>query len=571
MKVLVIGTGGREHALALALSRDPAVTEVHAAPGNPGLKAFATLHDVDQMDGTAVAGLAESVGADLVVIGPEAPLVAGVADAVRDRGISCFGPTREAAELEGSKAFAKDVMAAAGVPTAAAALCTNEAEVAAALDSFGPPYVVKDDGLAAGKGVVVTDDRDAAAAHAAQCDRVVIEEFLDGPEVSLFAITDGSTVYPLQPAQDFKRIFDGDEGPNTGGMGAYTPLPWAPEDLVAEVQARVLQPTVDEMARRGAAFAGLLYAGLALTSQGVRVVEFNARFGDPETQPLMALLDSPLAALLKAAADGNLHEVDPPRWKAGAAVAVVMASAGYPESSSKGDVIIGTETLAREVDVDVIHAGTAERDGALVTAGGRVLAVTAVGKDVADARAKAYEGISSISFQGAQWRTDIAGYVGDDQQDPRSSSRESPMTVPNVLATRYASADLAHVWSPEHKIVLERRLWIAVLAAQKDLGVDVPDGVIADYEAVVEKVDLASIAARERVTRHDVKARMVFFDGPSTRTSSTRPTRASWRRSAERSVTILRRWKRSPATAGSTNRSVSVAASVPGRGEKMNM
>ena len=255
MKVLVIGTGGREHALALALSRDPAVTEVHAAPGNPGLKAFATLHDVDQMDGTAVAGLAESVGAELVVIGPEAPLVAGVADAVRDRGISCFGPTREAAELEGSKAFAKDVMAAAGVPTAAAALCTNEAEVAAALDSFGAPYVVKDDGLAAGKGVVVTDDRDAAAAHAAQCDRVVIEEFLDGPEVSLFAITDGSTVYPLQPAQDFKRIFDGDEGPNTGGMGAYTPLPWAPEELVAEVQAKVLQPTVDEMARRGAAWS----------------------------------------------------------------------------------------------------------------------------------------------------------------------------------------------------------------------------------------------------------------------------------------------------------------------------
>ena len=426
MKVLVIGTGGREHALALALSRDPAVTEVHAAPGNPGLKAFATLHDVDQMDGTAVAGLAESVGAELVVIGPEAPLVAGVADAVRDRGISCFGPTREAAELEGSKAFAKDVMAAAGVPTAAAALCTNDGEVAAALDSFGAPYVVKDDGLAAGKGVVVTDDREAAAAHAAQCDRVVIEEFLDGPEVSLFAITDGSTVYPLQPAQDFKRIFDGDEGPNTGGMGAYTPLPWAPEELVAEVQAKVLQPTVDEMARRGAPFAGLLYAGLALTSQGVRVVEFNARFGDPETQPLMALLDSPLAALLKAAADGNLHEVDPPRWKAGAAVAVVMASAGYPESSSKGDVIIGTETLAREVDVDVIHAGTAERDGALVTAGGRVLAVTAVGKDVADARAKAYEGISSISFPGAQWRTDIAGDVGDDQHDQSTAEQGDP-------------------------------------------------------------------------------------------------------------------------------------------------
>jgi len=408
VKTLVIGTGGREHALALALSRDPAVTEVHAAPGNPGIAGAATLHDVDPLDGAAVADLAVSLGADLVVIGPEAPLVAGVADAVRERGISCFGPSREAAVLEGSKAFAKDVMASAGVPTAMAHLCTTPEEVERALDAFGPPYVVKDDGLAAGKGVVVTDDRDAAVAHAAQCERVVIEEFLDGPEVSLFAITDGSTVYPLQPAQDFKRIFDGDEGPNTGGMGAYTPLPWAPEGLVAEALERVLQPTVDEMARRGTPFAGLLYAGLALTSRGVRVVEFNARFGDPETQPLMALLDSPLAALLKGAADGNLHEVDPPRWKDGAAVAVVMASAGYPESSRSGDVIIGTETLARETDVDVVHAGTADREGRLVTAGGRVLAVTAVGHDVADARAKAYEGVSSISFDGAQWRTDIA-------------------------------------------------------------------------------------------------------------------------------------------------------------------
>ncbi|MCW2846121.1 MAG: purD [Marmoricola sp.] len=411
MKTLVIGSGGREHALALALSRDPSVSEVHAAPGNPGIAECATLHDVDQMDGSAVADLAESLGADLVVIGPEAPLVAGVADDVRARGISCFGPSRLAAELEGSKAFAKDVMAVAGVPTAMAHVCSTATEIDAALDAFGPPYVVKDDGLAAGKGVVVTHDRAEAAAHAAQCERVVIEEYLDGPEVSLFAITDGSTVYPLQPAQDFKRIFDGDQGANTGGMGAYTPLPWAPEGLVAEVQERVLQPTVDEMARRGSLFAGLLYAGLALTSRGTRVVEFNARFGDPETQALMALLDSPLASLLKAAADGELDQVAPPRWKDGAAVAVVMASAGYPESSSKGDVIVGTETLAEEDDVDVIHAGTALRDRSLVTAGGRVLAVTAVGRDVADARAKAYEGISSVSFEGAQWRTDIAASV----------------------------------------------------------------------------------------------------------------------------------------------------------------
>ncbi len=411
MKALVIGTGGREHALALSLSRDPSVEEVHAAPGNPGIAGCATLHAVDPLDGEEVATLAEKLGADLVVVGPEAPLVAGVADAVRDRGISCFGPSRAAAELEGSKAFAKDVMAAAGVPTAAARVCTTAAEVAAALEEFGPPYVVKDDGLAAGKGVVVTEDRDLAAAHAAACERVVIEEYLDGPEVSLFAVTDGSTVYPLQPAQDFKRVGDGDTGPNTGGMGAYTPLPWAPDGLVEEVLVSVLQPTVDEMARRGARFSGLLYAGLALTARGVRVVEFNARFGDPETQPLLALLDSPLADLLRGAAEGRLHEVDPPRWKPGAAVAVVLASAGYPASSTSGEVIVGAETLDGDPAVDVIHAGTADRDGALVTAGGRVLAVTAVGSDVADARARAYEGVSSVGFPGAQWRTDIAAGV----------------------------------------------------------------------------------------------------------------------------------------------------------------
>ena len=409
MKTLVIGTGGREHALALALSRDPSVTAVHAAPGNPGVAEVATLHDVDPLDGVAVADLAQSLGVDLVVIGPEAPLVAGVADTVRERGIACFGPSREAALLEGSKAFAKEVMTAAGVPTAQARVCESATAVARALDEFGPPYVVKDDGLAAGKGVVVTDDLDVAVAHAAQCERVVVEEFLDGPEVSLFAITDGYTVYPLLPAQDFKRIFDADQGPNTGGMGAYTPLSWAPDGLVEEVLESVLRPTVEEMAARDTPFAGLLYAGLALTGEGVRVVEFNARFGDPETQPLLALLDSSLAELLEAAALGRLHEVEPPRWRSGAAVAVVMASAGYPEGSSKGDVIVGTETLAEETDVDVIHAGTAlDDDGALVTAGGRVLAVTAVGEDVADARAKAYEGISSISFPGAQWRTDIA-------------------------------------------------------------------------------------------------------------------------------------------------------------------
>lgn len=409
MKTLVIGGGGREHALALALSRDPQVDEVHAAPGNPGIAAFATLHDVDPLDGAAVAALSEALGVDLVVVGPEAPLVAGVADAVRAAGIACFGPSGAAAQLEGSKAFAKQVMAGAEVPTALAHVCDNAEQVAAALDSFGPPYVVKDDGLAAGKGVIVTDDRQAAIDHAASCDRVVIEEFLDGPEVSLFAITDGATVLPLQPAQDFKRAFDDDAGPNTGGMGAYTPLPWAPEGLVAEVTRRVLVPTVQEMARRGTPFSGLLYAGLALTSRGVRVIEFNARFGDPETQSLMALLETPLFSLLYGAATGGLAEVGLPKWRKGSSVTVVVAAEGYPENPRKGDVIRGVD-LANDLEgVDVIHAGTAlDAEGNLVTAGGRVLAVTAVGDDLAQARSRAYQGISHIAIDGAHHRTDIA-------------------------------------------------------------------------------------------------------------------------------------------------------------------
>ena len=409
MKTLVIGTGGREHALALALSRDPAVTEVHAAPGNPGIGAFATLHDVDLMDGAAVAGLATSVGADLVVIGPEAPLVAGVADAVRAAGVPVFGPSAAAARLEGSKAFSKEVMAAAGVPTAGSRTCTTPAEAAAALDDFGAPYVVKDDALAAGKGVVVTTDRAEALAHAATCERVVIEEFLDGPEVSLFAICDGTRAYALRPAQDFKRIFDGGQGPNTGGMGSYSPLPWAPADLAETVLAAVVQPTLDEMVRRGAPFVGCLYVGLALTETGPRVIEFNARFGDPDIQPVLAALSSPLGQLLSAAAEGELTRVEPPVFTDGASVTVVLASAGYPESSSKGDVISGVKQADALADIDVIHAGTAtDAAGHLVTAGGRVLAVRAVGADIADARAKAYAAADQISFEGLQRRSDIA-------------------------------------------------------------------------------------------------------------------------------------------------------------------
>ncbi len=338
--------------------------------------------------------------------------MAGVADAVRTAGMAAFGPSAWAARLEGSKAFAKEVMDAAGVPTARALVCGSAEEAAAALDELGAPYVVKDDGLAAGKGVVVTGDRAEALGHAIGCcadgGRVVVEEYLDGPEVSVFAVTDGTTVYPLQPAQDFKRIHDGDEGPNTGGMGAYTPLPWVPPGLVDEVLAGVLQPTVDELARRGTPFAGLLYAGLALTSRGVRVVEFNARFGDPETQPLLALLESPLGELLMAAATGDLAAVPKPVFADGAAVGVVLASRGYPASSSSGDVITGIDAAEAIQNVHVIQAGTAVRDGSLVTAGGRVLAVVGTGPDLAAARAAAYAGVDCVSFDGAQHRTDIA-------------------------------------------------------------------------------------------------------------------------------------------------------------------
>lgn len=413
MKALVIGTGGREHALALALSLDPAVTELHAAPGNPGIAAVATLHDVDPMAGPEVAQLAASLGVDLVVVGPEAPLVAGVADAVRERGIAVFGPSRAAAQLEGSKAFSKDVMAAAGVPTAGARTCETAAEVEAALDAFGAPYVVKDDALAAGKGVVVTRDRAEALAHAALCTsreggRVVVEEFLDGPEVSLFAICDGATAYALQPAQDFKRIFDGGRGPNTGGMGSYTPLTWAQPDLADVVLDRVVRPTLAEMQRRGAPFVGCLYVGLALTESGPRVIEFNVRFGDPDIQPVLAVLDSPLGVLLAAAAEGRLSDVPVPAFLDAAAVTVVLASAGYPESSSKGDVVTGADLADGQPDVDVIHAGTALSGDSLVTAGGRVLAVRATGADVAAARAAAYRAADLISFDGLQRRSDIA-------------------------------------------------------------------------------------------------------------------------------------------------------------------
>ncbi|MGW6460546.1 phosphoribosylamine--glycine ligase [Streptomyces sp. NPDC055078] len=410
MKVLVIGGGARERALCRSLSLDPDVTAVHCAPGNAGIGEIAELHAVDALDGDAVARLATEVEAALVVVGPEAPLVAGVADAVRAAGIPCFGPSREAAELEGSKAFAKAVMAAAGVPTARSYVCTTPEEVDTALDAFGAPYVVKDDGLAAGKGVVVTHDLAVARAHAIACGRVVIEEFLDGPEVSLFAITDGVTVLPLTPAQDFKRALDGDEGPNTGGMGAYSPLPWADPKLVDEVMTTVLQPTVDELRRRGTPFSGLLYAGLAITTRGVRVIEFNARFGDPETQVVLARLQTPLASVLLNAANGTLDIEPPLRWRDEAAVTVVVASHNYPDTPRTGDPIAGLDEIAAQdaPDAYVLHAGTRRDGDTIVSAGGRVLSVTATGKDLGQARERAYDAVARIRLAGSQHRTDIA-------------------------------------------------------------------------------------------------------------------------------------------------------------------
>jgi phosphoribosylamine--glycine ligase len=394
--------------LALALARDPQVVEVHVAPGNPGTAAVATNHAVDPLDGAAVGALAVRLEADLVVVGPEAPLVLGVADAVRARGIACFGPSAAAAQLEGSKAFAKDVMELAGVPTAASRLCRDVDEVAAALDAFGPPYVVKDDGLAAGKGVVVTEDRAAALAHAAGCERVVVEAFLDGPEVSLFAVTDGVSVRAMQPAQDFKRVGEGDSGPNTGGMGAYTPLPWAPPDLVEEVTRRVLEPTVAEMARRGVPFSGLLYAGLALTSRGLQVVEFNARFGDPETQPLLARLETPLGGLLRAAATGRLADEPELVWSDAFAVGVVLAAEGYPGTPVTGGVITGLDEAGTDGAL-VVQAGTAVGPGGeVVSSGGRVLTVVGTGADLGAARAMAYAGIDRIGLPGSFCRRDIA-------------------------------------------------------------------------------------------------------------------------------------------------------------------
>lgn len=408
MKVLVIGSGGREHALAHFISRDPVVTEVHAAPGNAGMELHADIHPLaDETDADAIIALAGQIGADLVVIGPEAPLVAGVADRVRDAGFTCFGPSRAAAQIEGSKAFAKDVMAAAGVPTAASRTCHSLDEVKAAMAEFGAPYVIKEDGLAKGKGVLVTNDEAAALAHAEGRDTVVVEEFLDGPEVSLFVLTDGTRALPFPPAQDFKRVGDGDTGPNTGGMGAYTPLPWAPTDLTDRVVREIVRPTLAELAKRDATFQGLLYVGLALTADGPKVIEFNARFGDPEAQAVLTLNATPLAQVLEATARGDLSEYSALEQYPGAAVCVVMAAEGYPDEPKIGARIV--EGQFRSGAVKLFHGGTTRDDqGRMVVSGGRVMSAVARGSSLKFSRNMVYATLRSFSLSDLFWRHDIA-------------------------------------------------------------------------------------------------------------------------------------------------------------------
>jgi phosphoribosylamine--glycine ligase len=425
MKILVLGSGAREHAIILSLRSEQAAHEIFAAPGNAGIAQDATLVDLDQLDGAAIAAFTNEHGVDLVVVGPEAPLVAGVADVLRERGIPVFGPGRAAAQLEGSKAFAKRVMDAAGVPTGRAVRAATAAEVEAAFDELGAPHVVKADGLAAGKGVIVTADRAEALAHAEHylpSGPVLVEEFLTGPEVSLFFLSDGDTVRALSPAQDFKRALDGDGGPNTGGMGAYSPLPWLADDygsveaFVAEVTETVAVPVVRQLDAEGTPFIGLLYAGLILTPSGVRVIEFNARFGDPETQVVLPRLRTPLSRLLLAAASGTLEDEPQPEFSDEVAITVVLASEGYPEAPQTGRMIEGLADAASVDGVSIVHAATGAPDapgGSLIATGGRVLNVVATGSDFADARGRAYDAIGRISLDGAHYRHDIAARVAE--------------------------------------------------------------------------------------------------------------------------------------------------------------
>ena len=418
MRILVLGSGAREHAIIRSLRSEDAPHDLFAAPGNAGIARDAAVVDLDQDDPAAVTVFANENAIHLVVIGPEAPLVAGVADALRERGIPVFGPGRAAAQLEGSKTFAKRIMDAAGIATARAVRASTPAEVEAALDELGAPHVVKADGLAAGKGVLVTDDRAAAVAHAAAylpSGAVLIEEFLEGPEVSLFFVSDGDRVLPLSPAQDYKRLLDGDAGPNTGGMGAYSPLPWLSdlfgdeETFIHHVTAEIAEPVIGRLDDEGTPFIGLLYAGLILTSEGIKVIEFNARFGDPETQVVLPRLIDPLSELLLAAASGTLENHPRPAFADAVAVTVVLASEGYPVAPLTGREITGADAAAAVDGVHLAHAATAAgTDGSLLTTGGRVLNVVGVGTTFAEARERTYRALAEIKLDGGQFRTDIA-------------------------------------------------------------------------------------------------------------------------------------------------------------------
>jgi phosphoribosylamine--glycine ligase len=413
-RILVLGGGAREHAIVQALARSPQAPEVVCAPGNVGIAAQATVRPLDPLDIGAVVGLARECEPDLVVVGPEAPLVIGVVDALAAARIRCFGPTGAAARLEGSKAFCKEIMADAGIPTAAYSVVQTPDDGMAAIGRY--PAVIKADGLAAGKGVIIAADEiearsaleDLLVARRFDTERVVVEEHLEGEELSLLALCDGVTALPLASAQDYKRIFDGDLGPNTGGMGSYSPVPSVDEDRAREICATVHQPVLDALARRGTPFHGVLYAGLMMTGDGPKVLEFNVRFGDPEAQAILPRLRSDLLALLQAASEpGGLAGAAPLQWAPEMAVTVVLASAGYPESFSSGDVITGLDDV--KPGVFVTHAGTGRSpEGQIVTAGGRVLSVTALGADPALSRAGAYAAADVIRFPGRQMRRDIA-------------------------------------------------------------------------------------------------------------------------------------------------------------------
>lgn len=417
MNILVIGSGGREHTLAWKLAQSPLAAKLYAVPGNPGMAEVAEcISGVDICDNAALVRLAQDKAIDLVVVGPEVPLTNGVVDAMNAAGIKAFGPTKLAAEIEGSKSFSKNLMKKYGIPTAKYEVFTNADDARAYVEKEGAPIVIKADGLAAGKGVVVAMTLDEAldaiheimddAAFGQAGSRVVIEEFMAGEEASLLAFTDGKTIVPMVSSQDHKRAYDGDKGPNTGGMGTYAPAPVMTKELVAEAVEKILKPVIDAMAKEGRPYKGCLYAGLMITDDGPKVVEFNARFGDPETQVVLPLLESDLVKIMLACVDGTLADLDIV-WSHGAAVCVVMASGGYPKSYQKGFAIDGLEK-AKAAGTLVFHAGTAAKDGKIVTSGGRVLGVVATAEDVKQAVDKAYKGVAAISFQDAFYRKDIA-------------------------------------------------------------------------------------------------------------------------------------------------------------------